>query len=183
MKIKDQIPVDDECLKLIEKYEMLPNIIDHSLKVRDVSLAIVNNLKDNNIINKELVVAAALLHDIAKTMTLKDNSMMHDILGGKILRELNFNSIAEIVESHIFLDNFDPHGKLEEKEIVYYADKRVMHDKVVTVDDRINDLVERYGMTDKHKVLILLNRNTILHIEKKIQSFMKKNIDEVISEL
>ena len=52
-----------------------------------------------------------------------------------------------------------------------------------TILDAIKDLVERYCKSEKDEVLINLNKNTILSIEKKIQGFMTNNIDKVISHL
>jgi len=49
------------------------------------------------------------------------------------------------VEEHVRLKSWNVHGKHCEKEIVYYADKRVNHDKVVTLDERLTYILKRYG--------------------------------------
>lgn len=180
---KNKLPSEDECFRLIKKYEMLPNIIDHSVQVKNVSEAIYNHLIDKQNINLELLVSSALLHDITKTKAILEKELRHDLTGGELLRSLGYEEIAVIVENHVVFSDFDFDGPLLEKEIIYYADKRVMHDKVVNIDTRVTDLVERYGKTDKIKEMILNNKKFILKLESKIQSHMEIPIDEALKVL
>ena len=176
-------PSEDECLKLIKKYEMLPNIVAHSIQVKNVAEAIYNQLTDKEKISIELLIAAALLHDIAKTKSILENDLRHDLTGGEMLRELGLDEIAVIVENHVVLHGFDPEGLLSEKEIIYYADKRVMHDVIVNIDTRIDDLVKRYGRTEKIKDMILNNKKFVLQLEDKIQRHMDINIETALKNL
>lgn len=91
-----------------------------------------------------LVVAAALLHDIAKAPCLVSR-LDHATEGGRILRELGLESVAALVERHVYLGDWDPDGAVTGAEIVNYADKRVLYEEVVSLDVRYRDLVERYG--------------------------------------
>jgi len=177
------LPTDEQCYKIMDDYEMFPNIKDHSIQVRDVSIKIYNNLKDKTKLNKNLISSSALLHDIAKTRTIKTGELRHDLLGGNILREIGYEKLIPIVESHVFFENFKIDGPLEEREIVFYADKRVLHDTIVSVNDRIDDLVIRYGKTEHIKQIIRDNKSFVLTMEKKIQSFMKITIEDAIKHL
>jgi len=179
--ILDRIPTTKECKKLIKEYSMLPGIVDHSIQVMRVSMALVDNLKSGVLIDRDLVVSAALLHDITKTRSLTTKEH-HDISAGVLLRELGFNRVAEIVEEHVILHNFLPHGKLEEREIIYYADKRVMHDKIVTIEERVQDLIQRYGSTEEIRNLILSNMSMVWDVEKKIAGFMAIDIESAIQQ-
>jgi 23S rRNA maturation-related 3'-5' exoribonuclease YhaM len=133
-------------------------------------------------VNRELVIAGALLHDITKTRSLKTKER-HDLSGGELLREMGFTSIAEIVEHHIVLQNLDAQGRLEEREIIYYADKRVTHDKIVTIEERVHYLIQRYGNTEEIRSRILQNKNLVLAVESKIAGFMKIDINRAIEEI
>ena len=86
------------------QYSMRPHIIEHSIQVVNVSLAIIDNLKNGVSVNRDLVIAAALLHDITKTTSLETNEN-HAVSGGALLRKLGFSSTAEIVEQHIRIQN------------------------------------------------------------------------------
>ena len=171
----DKIPSREECNELMAQYSMLPNIVEHSIQVMRVSLAITDNLKSGVFVNRDMVVAAALLHDITKTRSLVTKER-HDTSGGDLLRELGFPLIAEIVEQHVIIQNINLEGRLEEREIVYYAGKRVLHDTIVTINERLLDLIERYGCENR----ILQNKNQVLTVERKIASFMKIDIDQAI---
>ena len=175
----DRIPSRGECNELMAKYSMLPNIVEHSMQVMRVSLAITDNLKSSVSVDRDLVVAAALLHDITKTRSLVTKER-HDTSGGELLRELGFPRIAEIVEQHVIIQNVNLQGRLKEREIVYYADKRVLHDTIVTIDERVHDLIQRYGTVEEIRNLILQNRSQVLTVERKIASFMKIDIDHAI---
>jgi putative nucleotidyltransferase with HDIG domain len=177
----DRIPSREECNELMVQHSMRPNIVEHSIQVMHVSLAITDNLKNGVAVNRDLVIAAALLHDITKTRSLKTKER-HDLTGGELLREMGFICIAEIVEHHIVFQNLNPQGRLEEREIIYYADKRVMHNKIVTIDERVHDLLQRYGNTEEIESLILQNKNLVFAVESKIASFMKIDINRAIKE-
>ena len=169
--IVDRIPDRAECDELMVRYSMLPHIVLHSIQVMNVSLAITDNLRSGVAVNRDLVMAASLLHDITKTksFTTKEH---HDSSGGVLLRELGFLSVAEVVEQHVIIHHLNPTGRLEEREIVYYADKRVLHDTIVTIEERVHDLIERYGTTEEIRNLILQNKVQALAIEQKIVGLM-----------
>ncbi len=178
----DRIPSQEECYELMAKYCMLPNIIEHSLQVMRVSLVITDNLKNGVYINRNMVIAAALLHDITKTRALETRER-HDQSGGELLRELGFASVSEIVEQHVILLDFNPLGKLEEREIINYADKRVMHDRIVSLAERAEDLIQRYGITEEIKSLIQQNVRNAYAVEKKIAGFMTVDLDSAIKRI
>jgi hypothetical protein len=59
----------------------------------------------------------------------------------------------------------------------------VMHDKIVSLDERIEDLCDRYGVNDRIINLITENKILILDIENKIRSFLTKDIEEILARL
>jgi uncharacterized protein len=180
--MNDRIPSRQECDELMAQYRMLPHIVEHSMQVMRVSLAITDNLKKGVSINRDLVIAAALLHDITKTKSLETKER-HDRSGGALLKEMGFTRIAEIVEQHVIFPNLNSNGRLEEREIIYYADKRVMHDRIVTIEERVNDLIRRYGVSEEIRSLILQNKNLVLAVENKIAGFMTIDIHRAIREI
>jgi putative nucleotidyltransferase with HDIG domain len=180
--ITDRIPTQTQCEELMAEHSMLPNIVLHSRQVMRVSLAITDNLKDRQSINRDIVIAAALLHDITKTRSLETKER-HAVTGGALLRELGFGRVAGIVEQHVILRNLNLEGRLEEVEIVYYADKRVMHDKIVTIEDRVHDLIKRYATVEEIHDQILKNKVQALAVEHKIAGFMKMDIHDAIDKI
>jgi len=65
------------------------------------------------------------------------------------------------------------HGRLKELELneallVNYADKRVMHDRVVSLPRRFVDLLDRYGTNDERRERILKQFGTTLEVERLV---------------
>ncbi len=177
---QSKIPTRRECDTLMARYAMLPNIVAHSYQVMRVALAITDSLKDGLSIHRDQVMAGALLHDITKTRSLETKEP-HDASGGALLRELGFPGIAEMVEQHVRLHTLNLDGALNETEIVYYADKRVMHDKIVTLEKRMSDLIVRYGRDEETIRRIVHNKEQVLAVEKKIERFLKTDIHHAIN--
>ena len=142
------IPTIAECFELIDQYKMLPNIKAHSIVVAKVTGLIGKGLAVSGLnISLPRAISGALLHDIAKTQTL-ENNLRHDEIGARICREHGYGELAEIVAEHVILKNGVPESCCAEKEIVYYADKRVRHEEVVSLEVRLEYILERYGNGD-----------------------------------
>ena len=173
------VPTLDECYDLMKRYDMLPHIVAHSEQVGRVAAAIMDHLKDPGRINRAAVVSACLLHDITKTRSLETKEY-HDATGAQLLNELGFPMIGGMIAEHVMIKNFQGSGDLLEKEIVCYADKRVKHDQIVTVQERFSDILVRYGNTPERVQLIKDNHQQVLLLEEKIKIFMKVNMEEAI---
>lgn len=148
---------------------MLEHIKEHSMMVARVAGFITKHMQEaGQVLSVDIAVAAALLHDIAKTASLTSNGN-HAVEGRNICREHKFNEIADIVGEHVVLVNGVPSQCCSEKEIVYYADKRVLHDKVVSLDARLDYILERYGQDDE-RLCRLIEKNflTCRKIEEKL---------------
>lgn len=130
----------------MRRYEMLPNIVRHSVLVRDIALLIARKLNNSgHQLDLALVEAGALLHDIAKTMCINSEEN-HASAGGKLLANLGYPAVAEIICQHICLNpgTFDQET-VTEAEVVNYADKRVKHVEVVNIEERFRDVLDRYA--------------------------------------
>ena len=142
------IPTVKECFQIMEKYEMLENIRAHSVVVEKVANLIGKGLIHVGVdLTIERITAGALLHDIGKSLCLNTGSD-HAVIGEEICVQNGLEEIAEIVREHITLQSYQPGGAICEKEIIYYADKRVNHDSVVSLEDRLAYLLQRYGKND-----------------------------------
>ena len=109
--------------------------------VREVAVATAAalNLK-GECLDLNLVEAGALLHDICKYDSILAGGD-HARMGAELLCARGYPEVASIIGQHVRLESFAITAAL----VVNYADKRVMHDKVVSLDVRFNDLMQRYG--------------------------------------
>jgi putative nucleotidyltransferase with HDIG domain len=139
------IPSIQTCFRLMDTYGMLDHIKAHSLVVTRVARLLVRSLNETGLqLSGEITVAGALLHDIGKTESL-ETGQDHAELGRQICLRHGFEEVAELVGEHVRLKTRNSRGCCSEKEIVYYADKRVNHDRIVSLDDRLEYIIERYG--------------------------------------
>ena len=144
------IPTVNQCFELMDEYEMLDNIKAHSIMVARVAELITRHIRQNPFdLSMELVIAGSLLHDIAKTPCL-NSACRHDREGEKIVLRHGFHELAEIVAEHVVLQKTKP-GIISEKQIVYYADKRINHDQVVSLDARLAYIMDRYGRDNEYR--------------------------------
>ena len=162
------IPTVSQCFSLMEAYEMLDNIKKHSIMVARVCDFLIRKLTENGYdLSAELAVSAALLHDIAKTKSIKEGGN-HSAMGCNICLFRNMPEVAEIVMRHVLLGE-QPKEEISEKYIVYYADKRVLHDKVVSLDERLAYLIPRYGKgSADHEKYIRSNFEICKIVEKNL---------------
>ena len=171
-------PSKKECMKLMETYEMLPNIRAHSIKVCEISMTIASAVIDfGGTIDCQLVTAGALLHDIAKTQCIKTHED-HAKTGEQLLCSLGYTKTARIVAEHIIPEKNS--GALAPSEIVAYADKRVLHDNVVSLDTRFQYLEETYGSHKQAMVYFSKMRQSMDVIEVRIIKSTHRSIDDLI---
>ena len=138
-----------KAIELLIEYNVPDHIIGHSYKVAKIVYFIAEELKEVPQLNfnPDLTLYAAFLHDITKYQSIINRGEDHSYTGGQLLRKLGYPEIGEIIESHVVLKNLN-NLKLE-KEIVFYADKRVKHEQIVSLEERFEDLKIRYGINDK----------------------------------
>lgn len=161
------------------RYGMLEHIIDHSIEVARVALFLSTELnRKGQQIDLSLVEAAALLHDLTKTECLKTRED-HARTGSKLLREMGYERIGEVVAEHIHLTREFSPSSISEEEVVNYADKRVKHDQIVTLDERFRDLKERYGESRRALELLETLKRATFEVEKKIFSILEIDPDQL----
>ena len=154
----------DNALALLKKVGLSEHIIQHSIAVADKAVEIAKRIQAaGHSVDIEVVESGALLHDIGR---VKSQGFRHALEGSKILRKYGLpDSIIRIAETHS-LDSLWPRT-IEEK-IVCYADKIVKGTHEISVHDRFNLWMKRYGKNE----LLLTARKTILKIEKELSALL-----------
>jgi putative nucleotidyltransferase with HDIG domain len=141
------LPDKKRCYELMHEMRMLEHIAVHSLQVCRVAMWLTDHLPSlSPAPNRRLVQAAALLHDITKTRSF-DTGENHARTGARYLEERQFPEVADVVRQHVRLDDDSDSASIGAATIVNYADKRVLHDKIVSLDERMQYILERYGET------------------------------------
>lgn len=146
------VPDRETCFALWARYAMLPNIMVHSLMVAEVANRLAAALvRAGHDLDLPLIEAGALLHDIAKTECLASRCN-HAERGREMALGLGLPGVAELVADHIDpVRTVEKAGLVSPSTVVNYADKRVLHDRVTSIQDRIEDLVVRYTTAPEHE--------------------------------
>ncbi len=145
-------PTTEECIALLRKHDIFENILAHTLAVNKVAMFLARKMKERGVdVDLELVNAASLLHDIGKSEEIRRketdrNPASHMEIGYSILKE-EYSEIAAIVRKHILDDIIDTDlSQLSiEHKIIIYADKRVNHSQIVSLDERLDYIRKRYA--------------------------------------
>ncbi len=159
------LPTHEECLQMLKQYHVPEHIVEHVKGVNKVAVLIANEVGEKGIdVNVELVDRASLLHDMLRLVCLtpkqwdifspkldakslefwenmreKYNNESHEEAIYLELKE-KYPEIAEVLRTHGYKIMENPEElKTWEQKIVNYADKRVMHDVVVSLAERFEE--------------------------------------------
>jgi CTP:molybdopterin cytidylyltransferase MocA len=170
-----EVPTDEECDMILKGIcKVAPDRIHHCLKVADVAVAIGKALNaTDHKVDIELVRIAAKLHDIAK------GQKKHDIAGGKTLRELGFGKVGDIVAVHSDLAGGDLSLSLEAK-VVYLADKFVLGEILVSLEERYSSANRRLGLTPKIVDAITQRLKVAQQVKRELESLLGRPLESVV---
>ncbi len=115
------------CRELFSAYKTPEHVWNHCAATADKAL----QLAKGSPVDMDLLYAAALLHDIAKGE--KD----HASAGAQLLTRLGYPEIGDIIAVHHDLPVSDELS-INEKTILYLADKLVQRNRVVTLQERFS---------------------------------------------
>ena len=140
-----KILTEKECVEILEKNNTPENVIAHSKAVCKAALEIADKLTKKGVnVNRDLVLAGALLHDIER---VKEN---HIVKGVELINNLGFKEVAEVVKKHglyhLKKEEFQP--KTIEEKIVFYADKLIDEDETVSVKERFRRIAIRHNIKE-----------------------------------
>jgi uncharacterized protein len=160
------VPTRAWSFDLMRRKAMPLHIFHHSMIVRQVAVIIAYTLRQQGYeMNMPLVDRAAILHDICKIDSIRQGGD-HALMGKDLLAENGYPELGDIVGQHVRLKSME----LNEALIVNYADKRVMHDTIVSLSKRFVDLMERYGTDESRQERILGHYHDTLRVEDIIVS-------------
>jgi putative nucleotidyltransferase with HDIG domain len=144
----------------------------HSIEVTKVALYLAVELnKRGQRIDLGLVEAASLLHDLTKSECLQTKED-HARTGSQLLKRMGYLRVGEVVAEHIQLSKKNDPSLITEEEVVNYADKRVQHDRIVSLEERFSDLMNRYGKGQKASEQMEQLKKATFEIENRIFSIL-----------
>lgn len=174
-----RIPDDRQCAEYWDRFSMLENVAEHSLMVAKIATFLAKRAKETGMdVDVPTVRASALLHDIAKTYCILHGGN-HSQLGGAWAVELTGNpAISSGVTHHVYWPFELDITKYFAPLAVIYADKRVNHTELVSIRQRFEDLVVRYGIPLGLRDKIKATENQALALEKLLCDTLEVDLNE-----
>jgi len=170
---RQQIPTAAECEAILAASLVSEAVVRHSRKVAKVAHRIASALLRSGLsLDLELVQAGALLHDIAKGRS------DHAGVGASILRSMEFPRVADIVAAHTDLDFSG--STLDESAIVYLADKLVRGEKLVTIGERFQPALDRFGNNPAALQAVQKRLANAQHVASVVESRLGKPLSTVL---
>jgi uncharacterized protein len=173
------IPSQKQCFHLIIDMDMMDHIVAHSFHVSRTATFLVDVLADQGIaLDRNLVKVSAMLHDITKTRSLMTHED-HALTGALLLEDLGYPEVGNIIRQHVRLDKYCTSQTPVEAEVVNYADKRVLHDQVVTLQERKSYILKRYGNEANKQIYINELFDSTIMLEEKLFGYLPISPDRI----
>jgi len=210
-----RLPTRRECFDLLKEYHVPSHIVAHSLAVAKLAVFLAQRLKERGIaVDIDLVDRACLLHDVVRACDFKESNCndltqavtdkdkaewrqirtrykgtCHEDVTYDLLRE-RYPAVALAIKKHRYAAILDEDEKEKpstwEEKLVYYADKRVMHDRIVTLNERLEDAHKRnihlHETEAQSKITTAKVDPVIFKLEKEIFDQVDLDADEVTDE-
>lgn len=170
------LPSSEECIDLLKDCHVPVHIIKHSKAVAKLGVFLARRIAEQDFpVNVDLVERACLLHDIfrvcefpledfsrfeqkvteedkAKWRTLKEQhgGVRHEDAACAYLKDA-YPILAQTIRKHRYtaIVSKDDMPRTWEEKLVYYADKRAMHDKIVPLRERLAEAHARNAVKRK----------------------------------
>lgn len=180
-----------EIQKIYQEFHVPKHIIAHMKVVAKVAKNLALKLNRKKIkVNTDLIEKAALLHDVVRYVDFKDISDIdcwknlwkkyhkigHEKAMAKILKNRGENELAKLIAKHGFFSIWKLNS-IEEK-ILYYADKRVNKDKIVSLKTRFKEGKKRNMSPADDAEFIKKTEQKAFELERELSTLLGESVDQ-----
>ncbi|OQA00268.1 MAG: tRNA 2'-O-methylase [Planctomycetes bacterium ADurb.Bin401] len=164
--MKYKIPTIEQCYQLLKLHNTPDHIIRHCEAAAGLAVEIAKKISASGTkVDIDFVHRGCLLHDILRLC-----GKGHEDAACQILKH-DYPELALAIKKHAYRAIIDEEMKprtIEEK-IIYYADKRVMHDKVVPLMERLEEGHRRNNPAGCKKTTAYID-SLIVELEKELNA-------------
>ncbi len=203
LKRADKHLTKEQIKEIYKQFSVPKNIIAHMEKVAEFASKLCSlGLGKGLLIDEKAVTESALIHDVFRICDIHDfnpseiskNPSQESIKIWTDLRKKYFKighekAMANYLEKRKFFYHSGlvaKHGFFEisnllnlEEKILYYSDKRVEHDKVVSLKERFAGGRKRNFDPEKDGQIIKRTENQVYKLEKELSKLLGEDIDKL----
>lgn len=171
------IPSPEECMVLlVEKCFVSKKVLAHCCMVAEVASSLASALKGQGwAINQQLVVAAALLHDMAK------GRPDHAATAKNMLKKLGYPRVAELVGDHMNTAVREDHV-VDELDVVRLSDRVVEENRVVRLEHKFENKMRRHKSDEKVAEAIRERYRQCRMLKQKVEKVLGEPVDSVLGQ-
>ena len=161
-----KIPTIEECYQLLKQCQTPEHIVRHCEAAAGLAVEIAKKIAASGTkVDIDFVQRACLLHDILRLTGKGHEDAAYEFL------KADYPQLALAIKKHAYKSLLDENSKPQtiEEKIVYYADKRIMHDKVVPLTERLEEAHRRNNPDGCKKTTAYID-SLIGEIEKELKA-------------
>ena len=196
---KYALPTRKQCFDILKEHRVPSHIVRHSVAAAKLAVFLAERLKEKGIaVDVNLVDRACLLHDVLRMCDLNDYSrfehsaahktkweslkakykgLCHENAAAALLCD-KYPQLAQVIRKHRYtaIARQKDKPRTWEEKLVYYADKRVMHDSIVPLKQRLEEAHKRYAGWRRTNTQPALNTT---RIDRLIYRLEKEIFDKI----
>ncbi|MFC1801486.1 HD domain-containing protein [Nanoarchaeota archaeon] len=197
------IPTREECVHLMDKFKTPIGIRKHSIVVNKIAVFLAKKLKAADIdIDVGIVDAASFLHDLVRQVNfhsfddathdevsvwrpLKEiySHMDHADMAAELLKN-KYPIIGQVIAKHGCHAVLNDEVDTWEEKVVAYADRRVIHNRISSIEKRYEDLSMRHeDFYMRTELDPKKEKQKMLKIEKSIFGHLKFTPEQLEEEM
>ena len=164
---------EEVCKQLYKKCDTPEHVIRHCRGVGEAGFLIATELKKSGLsIDPELVQMAGYIHDVMRS------TERHGEKAADMLEDLGYTQEAAVIRHHMHYDFTRPY-KMEEADIMALADRLVKEDRYVGIDERVNYLLHKHGVTEERSRRLLEKKKETEAFIRAVEERIGKSLDSL----
>jgi alpha-ribazole phosphatase len=170
---REGVPTEGECGAVWSRLKVSGDVIAHSVLVAGLARVLAVHLNSAGLVlSLPLILAAGRLHDIAK------GQPDHAGAGARLLAGMGYARVGAVVARHTDIQSHGP--SVDEADLIYFADKCVEEDRLVSLEDRFKKSMARYADRPGIREKVMGRFENARNIGKRIEAFLGRPVEEVI---
>lgn len=163
--------------ELFEEFSTPEHVRQHCNEVARVATLIGEKLNEHGYhLDIDEIRGAALVHDLVRVQP------HHDIRGAEILEKKGYPDEAGLVRRHMKYYPFNDADHVDEQDVLCLADRVVKENHYVGLDERMDYLIHKSGITPDKVEKILKSKEHTGRFIKSLEKIMGITLDQLCSE-
>jgi uncharacterized protein len=174
--VSNPLPSREQAIQLLKECNCSTRVINHCLAVTDVALEFAGRLQKKGLkIDRQLVEAGALLHDLGRSKT---HTVDHAVVGAQMAKSLGLpESVVKIIKRHVGAGiTADEARQMGWPEDVYVPQS--LEEKVVSYADKLVDQSGRIPIAREFERLQNENKSDAAERVRKLNKEMMSLLDD-----